>query len=265
MAANDEATISLTASHHFETTPENSLKMTRYMRGVSVPGFASFLGSVGLVTCLYSFLDALNLLVLKPGQTADSLCDGEGNCLSPRLVRVYHIITAILGLLLNIGMLVFSFKLWKKVSDNNLVGMRFLIKIGCYIMAGLEILHCVFLIVYFGILISNAEDYIWIFYVLLFAVVIVICFAALLIVGVRMVKPVLVNANIIFKITSFILGTILAVIVAISMDEKQSLMSRVNTYLRSGWLIFYSTSFTVLHYNIMLHDQQGFQKLEMTE
>ena len=257
MAVNNEATISKT-----------SWRMTRYMRGVSVPGFASFLGSVGVITSLNLILDAINLLVLEPGQTAPSLCDDQGNCLPPRLVRVYHILSAILGLLLNIGMLVFSFKLWKKVSDNNLVGMRFIIKMGCYIMAGLELLHCVLLIVYFGIIIIifNAKAYIWILYVLLFAIVSVICFAALLIIGVWMVKPGLVNANIIFKITFFILCTIAAIVdIAYKKDEKEEVMYVVNMYLYIGWVIFYSSSFTVLHYNIMLHDQQGFQKLEMQE
>ena len=36
------------------------------MRGVPVPGFASFLGSVGLVSSLKIILDAVNLLVLEP-------------------------------------------------------------------------------------------------------------------------------------------------------------------------------------------------------
>ena len=83
MDVNNEAVIS---------TLENNWRMTRYMRGFSVPRFAYFLGSVGVVTSLNLILDALNLLVLEPGQTADSLCDSQGNCLSPRLVRVYHII-----------------------------------------------------------------------------------------------------------------------------------------------------------------------------
>ena len=251
MAVNNEATIS-----------ETSWRMTRYMRGVSVPGFASFLGSVGVITSLNLILDAVNLLVLESGQAARSLFFFRRKNDTETETDETVIIA---GLLLNIGMLVFSIKLWKKVSDNNMVEMRSLIKIGCYIMAGFELLGCVILFVSVGISIYYFQRFLFLGIDILILSVISL-FACLLLVGMRMVISGLVNANIIFKITFFILCTIAAIVdIAYKKDEKEEVMYVVNMYLYIGWVIFYSSSFTVLHYNIMLYDQQGFEKFEMQE
>ena len=85
----------------------------------------------------------------------------------------YHSISAtsvagIFELLLNIGMVVFSFKLWKKVRKKMvLVGMRSLVEFGCYIMAGSSLLAFAISFVYFIICMFSKiseSDMIFIFY-----------------------------------------------------------------------------------------------------
>ena len=254
------------------TTTDNSWKMTRYMRGVSVPGFASFLGSVGVVTSLKFILDAINLLVLE--RMDPDLDFLRRNLFSSSLFllsihmdyETVRIVVGIFELLLNIGMLVFSHKLWKKVSDNNMVGMRSLVKIGCYIMAGLELFLCLLI----NIIIWMAYVYHYVIIIDVIVTLIAMVLSCLLIVGVRKVMSGLVIANIIFKIILFFIFTIVA-IVAISISisifdlRKEYVMYVVNVYLCSGWLVFYSSSFTVLHYNILLHDQQGYEIFQMEE
>ena len=267
MAVDNEAS---STSYHL-TTPANSWKMTRYMRGVSVPGFASFLGSVGLVNSLKIILDAVNLLVLEPEfeyfpRTLFSLFT---------IPWRYHINSAILvvgifELLLNIGMFAFSFKLWKKVSDNDLVGIRSLVKIGCYIMAGLELLVCTLI----GLIISTIVAWLprlpgaLIFILTVFSISTIssAVFTCLLIVGVRKVMSGVVNANIIYKITFFILFVIFAFTIAFTIPVgAKDRMNVVNMFLYIFWMIIYSSSFTVLHYNIMLHDQQRYETFELEE
>ena len=242
------------------------------MRGVSVPGFASFLGSVGVVTSLKFILDAINLLVLE--RMDPDLDFLRRNLFSSSLFllsihmdyETVRIVVGIFELLLNIGMLVFSHKLWKKVSDNNMVGMRSLVKIGCYIMAGLELFLCLFI----NIIIWMAYVYHYVIIIDVIVTLIAMVLSCLLIVGVRKVMSGLVIANIILKIILFFIFTIVA-IVAISISisifdlRKEYVMYVVNVYLCSGWLVFYSSSFTVLHYNILLHDQQGYEIFQMEE
>ena len=171
-------------------------------------------------------------------------------------------VVGIFELLLNIGMLVFSCKLWKKVSDNNMVGMRSLVKIGCYIMAGLELFLCLLI----NIIIWMAYVYHYVIIIDVIVTLIAMVFSCLLIVGVRKVMSGLVIANIIFKIIFFFIFTIVAIVaLSISISNKEYVMYVVNVYLCSGWLIFYSSSFIVLHYNIMLHDQQGYEIFQMEE
>ena len=250
------------------TTTDNTWKMTRYMRGVSVPGFASFLGSVGVVTSLKFILDAINLLVLE--RMDPDLDFLRRNLFSSSLFllsihmdyETVRIVVGIFELLLNIGMLVFSCKLWKKVSDNNMVGMRSLVKIGCYIMAGLELFLCLLI----NIIIWMAYVYHYVIIIDVIVTLIAMVFSCLLIVGVRKVMSGLVIANIIFKIIFFFIFTIVAIVaLSISISNKEYVMYVVNVYLCSGWLIFYSSSFIVLHYNIMLHDQQGYEIFQMEE
>ena len=250
-----------------------SWRMTRYMRGVPVPGFASFLGSVGLVSSLKIILDAVNLLVLEPEsedrpKTIFSLFAIPW-MFSPSAIYV----AGIFEMLLNIGMLVFFFKLWKTVSDTDMVGMRSLVKIGCYLMAGLELLVCTIII---GIIVYLLKPQHGGMVEILYIITTISSgvFACLLIGGVRKVRPGCVNANIIFKITFFILYLFFAFIITgfiITLNTKhiglgaKYKMYVVNLFVYTSWLILYSSSFTVLQYNIMLQDQQGYDKLEMEE
>merc|ERR1719150_1153448 len=43
-------------------------------------------------------------------------------------------------LFVNIGMFVYSYKLWKTIVNKNTIGMKTFIKIGCYIIGGFELL-----------------------------------------------------------------------------------------------------------------------------
>ena len=243
------ATTTTTANQHL-APPDNSWKMTRYMRGVSVPGFASFLGIAGLVTSILNLI-LEGYVVLK----YDMLKSDSG--------LLYFSLA--LWSLFNIGMFAFSFLLWKKVRDNNLVGMRSLFKIGCYIMAGLELLICAHEII---IIIINIITIITIISGIIFVPLAI--FACLLIVGVHKKKPWIVQCCIICKIIYFsfiILGWIvlIGILRGLIFYHMETGVLIVIFILDAIWLIFYSSCFIVVHYNIMLHDQQRYENLEMGE
>merc|ERR1712183_740744 len=127
-------------------------------------------------------------------------------------------------LLMNIGMFIFSFKLWKAINSDNMMGMRNLIKIGCYIMGGLELVSIalsgvVTPILFIILELARTWNYRYdngLFIGLLTIPIIIsggfMALISLMIHGVRKFKPGLVNIYIIFKIVIFTLFAILTLV-----------------------------------------------------
>ena len=243
-------------------------KMTRYISGISIIRFASFLAWTGLVTSLIFILGSLDMIFTPLALDIHRYGCGrhyyEVFCGS-----LYGVGFAVL--VMNIGMFIYSFKLWKAITKNNMIGMRNLIKIGCYIMGGLELLSIAGAGVVTPLLFIISQ--LFSFYghdglsigLLTIPIIIsggYIALISLMIHGVRKFKPGLVNIYIIFKIVLFTLYAILTlvqVIMGVVSFGALGWMLGINMFLLCGFFYFYSNGFMVVQYNIMLgrHTEQG--------
>ena len=225
-------------------TPDNSWRMRKYIKGMSITMFASFLAWTGMVVGSIFTLVALNS-------------------------------TPIPLFFVSITLFIFSVALWKNIVNKNMNRMKTLIKIGCYIIGGFELLVLVpiiynTLLATYGVLVTPISGLI----LLLIIPVFIFCtiytiFVSLMIQGVRKSKPCLVNSYIIFKIVIFVLFTLILVSIIMSAVEGFDLpiMKIIITFLLNSFFYFYSNGFIVLHYNIMigniqedldLYDYRGF-------
>ena len=129
-------------------------------------------------------------------------------------------------ILINIGMFIYSNKLWRTIKNNDLVAMKTFVKIGCYIMAGLELLAITaaicssVLVLILSLLYIGESGIIFTIAVSVLTITILLCvifiiFISLLIHGVRKMKARLVNIYIIFRITVFFIYTVLVFILII--------------------------------------------------
>merc|ERR1712113_625720 len=106
-------------------------KMTRYISGISISRFASFLAWTGLVSSLIFILGSLDMIFTPLALGIHSYSRGCGRYYENVFCGSLFGVGAAL-LLLNIGMFIYSFKLWRAINNDNMMGMRNLIKIGCY-------------------------------------------------------------------------------------------------------------------------------------
>ena len=260
----------------------------QYLLGISIERLPTFLAWTGMVTSLLFIIGNLNtlLLSLNVGLTSNENSESAWFWVLTILYVAVPVFTII-----NIGMLIYSNKLWRTIKSNDMVGMKTLLKIGCYIMAGLEILATVaaaaicisaFILYLFYVFFDivghllppwsdiNIDTLTSMFSSIL-AITIVICvlcvlfiiFISLMIHGVRKMKSFWVKIYIIFRITVFIIYTILVltaiilVIVYLADWYFRWMLALVivNMFLFSSFLYIYSAGFIVLQYNIMLAHQ----------
>jgi len=245
--------------------------MTRYISGISIIRFASFLAWTGLVISFIFIIVSLDL-ILTPLALGRRMwhCDGynETDCGS-----LYGAGSG--GLIMNIGMFIYSFKLWKAINSDNMMGVRNLIKIGCYIMGALELVTCalagiitplIFIIISMLQYSPNGLS------IGLLTIPIVICggviaMISLMIHGVRKFKPALVNAYIILKIvifTLFAILTLVQVIMGMIYIGALGWLLGPNLFLLCGFFYFYSTGFFLVQYNIMLGRQTEEGSLDLS-
>merc|ERR1711997_139869 len=179
-------------------------KMTRYIPGISIIKFASFLAWTGLVSSVIFIIGSLDMIFTPLALGIHRYSRGCGHYSYSEVFCGSLYGVGALVLLMNIGNFIYSFKLWKAINSDNMMGMRNLIKIGCYIMGGLELVAIALLGVN-GLFIG------------LLTIPIIIsggfmALISLMIHGVRKFKPGLVNIYIIFKIVIFTLFAILTLV-----------------------------------------------------
>ena len=245
--------------------------MTRYISGISIIRFASFLAWTGLVCSLIFILGGLDLLLTPLAlalhhEVIQSRGSGYWRGLWGFIFGGSLYVAGSLMLITNIGMFIFSFKLWKAINSDNMMGTRNLIKIGCYIMGALELVTCVAsgvitptLVVPFpSSPISYGGNNGLYAGLLMIPVVIHLGFIALIslmIHGVRKFRPSLVNVYIIFKIvifTLFAMSILAQVVMGVINIGALGWLLGPNMFLLCGFFYFYSSGFMVAQYNIML-------------
>ena len=191
-------------------TPDNSLRMRKYIKGMSITMFASFLAWTGMVVGSIFTLVALNS-------------------------------TPIPLFFVSITLFIFSVALWKNIVNKNMNRMKTLIKIGCYIIGGFELLVLVpiiynTLLATYGVLVTPISGLI----LLLIIPVFIFCtiytiFVSLMIQGVRKSKPCLVNSYIIFKIVIFALFTLSIIMYGQEMNGFQSVFNSHREIMRPAF------------------------------
>ena len=227
--------------------------------GISLERLPTFLAWTGLVTSFIFLIGNLNTIPI-------SLFLGW-DIEYPRFRKLFYVSVAIFTII-NIGMFIYSNMLWRKIKNNDVVGMKTFVKIGCYIMAGLEILASTAAIGIFSVFVFVfsflTEGDIKIIAISVLAIcilisVIFIIFISLMIHGVRKMKACLVNIYIVFRITVFIIYTILVLTLILLALVKFADWYRLilpvvlaNMFLLSSFLYIFSAGFSVLQYNIML-------------
>merc|ERR1712226_346728 len=245
------------------SSPCEDWKMTRYISGISIISFASFLAWTGLVSSLIFILGSLDMIF-----TPLAL---DYHLYSRYSRYVYYGCDVLCGslygigavvLVINIGMFIYSFRLWKAINSDNMVGLRNLIKVGCYIMGGLELLTCaagimppIYYIMMLSFFSHATGTYIGLFTIPIIVSVGFMALISLMIHGVRKFKPALVNIYIIFKIVLFTLFAILTLvqfIMGLISIGALGWMLGINQFLLCGFFYFYSSGFTVVQYNLML-------------
>jgi len=248
--------------------------MTRYIPGISIIKFASFLAWTGLVSSVIFIIGSLDMIFTPLALGIHrSYSGGCGHYYYEAFCGSLYGVGAVV-LLMNIGMFIFSFKLWKAINSDNMMGMRNLIKIGCYIMGGLELVAIALSGVVTPILFIILELFsTWNYrynnglFIGLLTIPIIIsggfmAWISLMIHGVRKFKPGLVNIYIIFKIvifTLFAILTLVQIIMGLVYIGALGWLTGVNMFLLFGFFYFYSNGFMVVQYNIMLgrHTEQG--------
>ena len=259
------------AEREYQLEKTFRLRMTQqYLLGISLESLPTFLAWTGMVTSLIFIIGNINILVIL-AITASKI--------HPVYLVLFSVAVPVTTII-NIGMFIYSNKLWRTIKSNDMVGMKTLVKIGCYIMAALEILAttataaiCIsafvlyLFYVFFDILGTllppwsdiniNAD-----MFRSVCAITIVICvlcvlfiiFISLMIHGVRKMEASLVKIYIIFRMTVFIIYTILVLTLLILVivyladwyfDWVLALVI-VNIFLASSFLYIYSAGFIVL-------------------
>ena len=249
---------------------DNSWRMTRYMSGMSVARLASFLAWTGMVCSFIFIIGAIDVIFLPLSFGVAHMCHNSNSF--NNICSIFYGVGFPL-LFVNIGMFVYSYKLWKTIVNKNTIGMKTFIKIGCYIIGGFELLvsaagiitplvFIIFLVTtlgYKGNCLELCEMFIGLLTIPIFISAILVVFISLMIHGVHKFKRRLLNIYIIFKIFLFAVFTLLELVSIIlyliyshRTDNGIQIMSEVNVFLIYSFFYFYSNGFIVLHYNIML-------------
>jgi len=255
-------------------TPDNSRKMRRYITGMSITKFASFLAWTGMVLGIIFAVASLNVIFLPLVSGIAHRCHTWRH--GPLCGIMYGV--GFPFFFINVGMFFFCLAFWKTIVNKNMIKMKTLIKIGCYIMGGFELLVCAAGIITPLVFIIEHVTYRYYYDQSLIGYLMIpvcICtifagFHSLMIHGVHKFKPRLVNTYIVFKIVIFalvILFTLVSIImsgVLMGYMAGVSILTDINTFLLYSFFYFYSNGFIVLHYNIMIGNNAEEGSLNLT-
>jgi len=253
---------------------DNFRRMKRYVRGMSITMFASFLAWTGMVIGIITSIMSLNVVFLP-------LVSGIAHmCHTRRLSSLCGIFYGVgfPSFFASAGLFIFSLSLWKTIVKKDMIGMKSLIKIGCYIMGGFELLGCaaglitplVFIIDHVASPWHWSGTYVGLLTIPIFISAIFTVFVSLMIHGVHKFKTRLVNTYIIYKIVLFALFALLT-LVSIIMSELMmgsragtSILINIDTFLLYCFFYFYSNGFIVLQYNIMIGNNSEEGSMDLT-
>jgi len=255
-----------TAAQPRSTGVMESWRMREYIKGMSITMFASFLAWTGMVLGIIFILTAINLVFLP------LVLELQNDTINYDVLRRIMYGVGFPTLFVSIGMFFFSFALWKTIVNKDMTRMKTLIKIGCYITGGSELLVSIVGIIsslgFMGFYYGYTSVYLLLIPVCMFTISTI--FVSLMIHGVRKFMPRLVNTYIIFKYVIFALfslGTLVSismyVVVMGNMASGLLILTVINQFLLCSFFYFYSNGFIVLHYNIMIGNNKEEDSLNL--
>ena len=162
-------------------------------------------------------------------------------------------------ILMNVGLLVFSSRLVVKVRQNDVVGLKAQILTGCYIVAILEAVICLY-----GLtsLASPPHAMNPVITILVWASPLL--YILMMVLGLTKSQPSLLSGYIIFKIVHFLLF-VLAWLIIWTIVGALSLKYQVELLLITdllfliiiGFYYVFSTGFVVIHYNVLVNQARA--------
>ena len=207
---------------------------------------AQFLGWSGSLTSFLFILAGIDVIYHN---LAGSQC--QDGALS--LCGIPFALILILG---NVGMFVFSSRLAGKARQDDVVGVKAQIKTGCYIVAQLEAAVCLAGLAPLTSVLSVSEGLLT---VLQWASPLL--YILMLCIGLAKSQPRLIRAYIIFKIVHFLLLVlawlvVYTILLALSLKYPVGLLLLTDVLLLIviGFLYVFSTGFSVVHYNVLVNN-----------
>ena len=244
------------------------MRLTKYnFLHLTVPGLASILAWTGMVTSVIFTILSTDLLFIP-------LAVGSVKCHT----TVQHTFicgvfygAGVPGLLINVGFFIFSYKLWMKIKNKDLIGTKAFIKIGCYLITSLEMIfsaleliiplyitanHVTTMTIY-GYPISRV--YVGVNVLIILVGIVCMVFTSTMVYGIRNFNLRYVNIYIIFKFVFlglYILSAVIEILYIAFLLKRGvvgMIILTVNGFFITSFLYVFSMGFAVLQYNIMLN------------
>lgn len=246
----------------FDTT--GSWRLTKYtFLSLTLQGLATVLAWTGMVTSIIFTILSTDILFVP---------------LAVYCHRYYfHTLCGILygtgvpGLLISVGFFIFSYKFWMKIKTNDINGMKAFVKIGCYIIASLEMTLCIalLLILPLYLLVDHiivitiwgypvSQVHVGVCILVIIVGIACVAFTSVMVHGLRNFNLRYVNIYILFRFV--FLGLFLLITVAlvlcgaflVTRGVVALILTKINVFFIISFLYAFSMAFPVLQYNIML-------------
>merc|ERR1712002_325476 len=225
---------------------EEKMKISKFCWGMNLSNAVRYLGNFGMVMAILGIIGAVILFALP-------------FLLGLELQLLGFFGAAIFILLINLGWLYFSYLLNKKNTNNDVDGVKKMVKIGSYVIGSVQVVvSAVGLLT--GIIFlsipqfSSCPGHIGIG-MLVAGGLCLIC-PSLLLHGIRTRSPGKIKPWIVFKIVCFALTLITVFTGSILERSFLKLMFQLLVIIL-GFL--YTSGMVIVHYNILLEDQNGLE------
>jgi len=214
------------------------MKISKFCWGIELSDAVKYLGIYGMVMSVLGIIGGAFLFAFLLG-----------------LQSYLTVGSAIFLLLIYLGWFYFSYLLNKKNTSNDVEGVKKMVKIGCYVIASVQVVASAIGVIT-GIIFITIPQFSRLLHIMGLVMIVVggiwLIFPSLLLHGIRTRSPGKIKPWIIFKFVIFAL--------TLSLGLVSSILS--GTYLQAIIHLFivvlaflYTSGMVIVHYNILLEDQ----------
>jgi len=220
---------------------EEKMKISKFCWGMELSSAVKYLGNFGMVMAILGIIGAVILFAL------------------PFLLGLQLQLPGIFGaaifiLFINLGWLYFSYLLNKKNTNNDVEGVKKMVKIGSYVIGSVQVAVSSVVLLAGIIFLSIPQVYLHFSFDIVMLVVggIWLIFPSLLLHGVRTRSPGKIKPWIIFMIVCFALTLISALVGSFLGGNILKTMFQLFVMVLQ---FLYTSGMVIVHYNILLEDQ----------